>query len=96
MPTFMLQRFLLSNFPNNVLESEIAESVNIMVEQLETLEQSELASRMTLNCTAGPMNKDTTINFDNAKVTLIDVSTGISSNILSFLISFSLLLFVVS
>eukprot|EP01102_Stenamoeba_stenopodia_P012379 TRINITY_DN3901_c0_g1_i1.p1 TRINITY_DN3901_c0_g1~~TRINITY_DN3901_c0_g1_i1.p1 ORF type:complete len:295 (-),score=56.88 TRINITY_DN3901_c0_g1_i1:188-1072(-) len=72
MPTFMLQRFLLANFPNKLLEREIAASVDFMVEQLETLDQTELASRLTLNCTSGPVNRETQFQFDSSKATFID------------------------
>lgn len=72
MPTFMLQRFLLANFPNKDLEYNIAESVDFMVEQLETLTQSELVSRMTLNCTPGPVHRESNINYEQSNITLID------------------------
>jgi maspardin len=53
MPEFMLKRIILENFPVQKLETEIANSVDFMVEQLEALTQAELASRLTLNCTLG-------------------------------------------
>eukprot|EP01120_Amphizonella_sp_Union-15-10_P012515 TRINITY_DN5578_c0_g1_i1.p1 TRINITY_DN5578_c0_g1~~TRINITY_DN5578_c0_g1_i1.p1 ORF type:complete len:314 (+),score=69.93 TRINITY_DN5578_c0_g1_i1:69-1010(+) len=71
MPEFMLKRLLLSNFPSGIMEKEIANSVDFMVEQLETLTQRELASRMTLNCTSGPL-KPTSLDFDQKKITIID------------------------
>lgn len=72
MPTFMLQRFLLANFPNKMLERDIAASVDFMVEQLESLDQNELASRLTLNCTPGSVTRDTQFQFDTSKATFID------------------------
>jgi len=49
MPEFMLKRVLLQNFPTYKMEQEIANSVDFMVEQLESMPGSELASRLILN-----------------------------------------------
>jgi maspardin len=71
MPEFVLKRMILSNFPTSKLESEIANSVDFMVKQLETLTQSELASRLTLNCLPSNFNP-TELQFNKAKITIID------------------------
>eukprot|EP01120_Amphizonella_sp_Union-15-10_P006137 TRINITY_DN1929_c0_g1_i1.p1 TRINITY_DN1929_c0_g1~~TRINITY_DN1929_c0_g1_i1.p1 ORF type:complete len:139 (-),score=39.51 TRINITY_DN1929_c0_g1_i1:71-487(-) len=42
-----------------------------MVEQLETFNQRELASRMTLICSIGPL-KPTSLEFDQEKITVLD------------------------
>jgi len=55
MPEFMLKRIILGNFPTGTQETEIANSIDFMVEQLECLTQSELAGRLTLNCIPGPL-----------------------------------------
>ena len=49
MPDFMLKRLILAAFPEKKFETEIANSIDFMVEQLETLPQRELASRLILN-----------------------------------------------
>eukprot|EP01133_Synstelium_polycarpum_P010774 gene10774-12552_t len=56
MPEFMLKRTILSNYPSGVVDPEIAEAIDFMVQQLESLTQNELASRLTLNCSIGILN----------------------------------------
>lgn len=48
-PEFMLKRILLSNFPQGDLPPHIADSVDFVVEQLETMDHASLSSRLTLN-----------------------------------------------
>jgi len=72
MPEFMLKRMILANFPTKVMEAEIANSIDFMVQQLETLTQSELASRLTLNCTLYESLKPAELPFDKTKITLLD------------------------
>lgn len=91
MPEFVLKRMLLSNFPTSAIEAEIANSIDFVVEQvntklfdkfslinntfvkqLETVSQKELAAKMTLNCTSGPL-KPEKIKIENSTVTIIDV-----------------------
>jgi maspardin len=71
MPEFVLKRMLLSNFPTSAVEAEIANSIDFVVEQLETVSQKELAAKMTLNCTSGPL-KPEKIKIENSTVTIID------------------------
>jgi len=71
MPDFMLKRIVLANFPSKVLEQQIANSVDFMVLQLEALEQRELASRLTLNCSLGNLNP-AEWTWDKSKITVID------------------------
>jgi maspardin len=68
----VLQRQVLKNFPTEPQESEIANSIDFMVEQLELLTQSELASRLVLNC-ADNYVQSTALKFDGKAVTMIDV-----------------------
>ena len=49
MPAFLLKRLLLSHYPKGEVENEIANSIDFVVEQLDSLTQSEIASRLTLN-----------------------------------------------
>lgn len=72
MPEFMLKRIVLSNFPTTNLETEIANSVDFMVEQLETLTQSELAGRLTLNCAPGTL-KPGSVTLASEHITILDV-----------------------
>jgi len=44
---------LLSNFPSGNLETDVADSVDFMVERLEQLNGKQLGSRLTLNRTPG-------------------------------------------
>jgi len=72
MPEFVLKRFVLANFPEKQMEAEIANSVDFMVEQMETLSQKEMASRLTLNCTQGNLKPAEWTIFDKSKITIID------------------------
>jgi len=71
MPEFMLKRIVLSNFPTTTMETEIANSVDFMVEQLETLVQSELAGRLTLNCAPGNI-KPGSVVVPSEHITILD------------------------
>jgi len=71
MPEFMLKRIILSNFPETKMEAEIANSVDFMVGQLETLTQKEISSRLTLNCTYFHLKPSENV-FDKSKITVID------------------------
>lgn len=71
MPEFMLKRIILGNFPTTNMEAEVANSVDFMVEQLEVLTQSELAGRLTLNCTLGPV-KPGCVTLSQENITIID------------------------
>jgi len=71
MPEFVLKRMILNNFPEGKLESDVADSVDFMVQQLESLNQSELASRLTLNCLESSL-KPAELPFDKTKITMID------------------------
>ncbi|XP_064578002.1 maspardin [Zonotrichia leucophrys gambelii] len=50
MPAFMLKKIVLGNFASGPLDPEMADGIDFMVDRLESLGQSELASRLTLNC----------------------------------------------
>jgi len=72
MPEFFLKRMILSNFPAKQLESEIANSVDFMVEQIESLKKEELVSRLTLNCSAYSNLHPDKLAFDKSKITIMD------------------------
>jgi len=69
---------VLSNFPTKVLEVEIANSIDFMVEQLESLNKNELVSRLTLNCTISPSFNPMELPFDKSKITIIDALDDVS------------------
>uniref|UniRef100_A0A672Q2K4 Maspardin n=1 Tax=Sinocyclocheilus grahami TaxID=75366 RepID=A0A672Q2K4_SINGR len=50
MPAFMLKRIVLGNFAKGLMDPKMADAIDFMVDRLESLNQSELASRLTLNC----------------------------------------------
>lgn len=50
MPAFMLKKIVLGNFSSGPVDPMMANAIDFMVDRLESLGQSELASRLTLNC----------------------------------------------
>ncbi|XP_069378580.1 maspardin isoform X2 [Paralichthys olivaceus] len=50
MPAFMLKKIVLGNFAKGPVDPKMADAIDFMVDRLESLNQSELASRLTLNC----------------------------------------------
>ncbi|MGH0153987.1 UNVERIFIED_CONTAM: hypothetical protein FKN15_000667 [Acipenser sinensis] len=50
MPAFMLKKIVLGNFATGPVDVKMADAIDFMVDRLESLGQSELASRLTLNC----------------------------------------------
>uniref|UniRef100_A0A8C4W6Z2 SPG21 abhydrolase domain containing, maspardin n=1 Tax=Gopherus evgoodei TaxID=1825980 RepID=A0A8C4W6Z2_9SAUR len=50
MPAFMLKKIVLGNFASGPVDPVMADGIDFMVDRLESLGQSELASRLTLNC----------------------------------------------
>jgi len=70
MPSFLLKRLVMGSFPRREVDSEIADSLDFMVEKLDSLGQQELAARLTLNCNSSYVDPAKTRHLD---VTLIDV-----------------------
>jgi maspardin len=70
LPGFMLKRMILSNLPSYEVDSEIADSIDFLVEKLESLDRSGLASRLTLNCMEGYVEPQ---KFKDIPVTIMDV-----------------------
>ncbi|XP_028291714.1 maspardin isoform X2 [Gouania willdenowi] len=50
MPAFLLKKIVLGNFSKGPVDLKMADAIDFMVDRLESLNQSELASRLTLNC----------------------------------------------
>lgn len=49
-PSLILKRMIMRNLSIGPVDARIADSIDFMVEKLESLNQQELASRLTLNC----------------------------------------------
>jgi maspardin len=62
---------ILSNLPSYEVDSEIADSIDFLVEKLESLDRSGLASRLTLNCMEGYVEPQ---KFKDIPVTIMDVN----------------------
>ncbi|KAK3601460.1 hypothetical protein CHS0354_033594 [Potamilus streckersoni] len=50
MPALFLKKMVMGNFDRRIVDSDIADSIDFLVEKLDSLSQQELASRLTLNC----------------------------------------------
>jgi maspardin len=70
-PEFVIKRVLLQNFPNTTVEPEIANSIEFILEQLETVPSEDLVSRLSLNFTVGPIVA-TSLSLEQDKITIID------------------------
>ncbi|XP_061720856.1 maspardin-like [Cydia pomonella] len=70
LPSLVLKRMLMGNFSAEKADRRIIEAIDFMVERLESLNQSELASRLTLNCTPGYMQPHL---LSSLPVTVMDV-----------------------
>ncbi|XP_070542261.1 maspardin-like [Ptychodera flava] len=69
-PAFILKRMVMANFNTKMTDGDMADSIDFMVERLDSLSQSQLASRLTLNC------KDSYVEpqkLKNVDITLMDV-----------------------
>lgn len=50
LPSLVLKKMVMGNFTTEKVDGEIIEAIDFMVERLESLNQAELASRLTMNC----------------------------------------------
>lgn len=50
MPAIVLKKMVMGNFDKGLVDKDICDSIDFLVERLDSLTQSELASRLTLNC----------------------------------------------
>ncbi|XP_012280351.1 maspardin isoform X1 [Orussus abietinus] len=50
LPSLVLKKMVMGNFLTQKVDGEIVDAIDFMVERLESLTQSELASRLTMNC----------------------------------------------
>ncbi|XP_031765719.1 maspardin-like [Galleria mellonella] len=70
LPSLVLKRMLMGNFTTEKVDRRMAESIDFMVERLESLTQSELASRLTLNCSPSYVQPQ---QLNNIPITIMDV-----------------------
>ncbi|CAG9772533.1 unnamed protein product [Ceutorhynchus assimilis] len=74
LPALVLKKMLMSNFePEPAKDSDTVKTIDFMVEKLDSLTQSELASRLTLNCIRGYVEAH---KLRDLPVTIIDVFNG--------------------
>jgi len=71
LPEIILKKYVLSYFPTKALPVNIIDSIDFLVEKVESLKRKLLASRITLNTTTGPLEVQ---NFpiEPSKMTIID------------------------
>ncbi|XP_065352404.1 maspardin-like [Cloeon dipterum] len=70
LPSLVLKRMVMGNFSTQIVDSKIADSIDFMVDRLESMSQQDLASRLTLNCLECSVNAQ---KVSGLKITLIDV-----------------------
>ncbi|XP_077374356.1 maspardin isoform X2 [Festucalex cinctus] len=70
MPAFMLKKIVLGNFAKGPVDPEMAGAIDFMVDRLESLNQREIASRLTLNCQNSYVEPH---KIKDVAVTIIDV-----------------------
>ncbi|KAK9498006.1 hypothetical protein O3M35_003896 [Rhynocoris fuscipes] len=71
MPSLVLKKMIMANFPQEHNDKRIIDSIDFMVEKLDSLNQQDLSSRLTINCTNCSI--DTSLLTDVQAVTIIDV-----------------------
>ncbi|XP_077988970.1 maspardin-like isoform X2 [Glandiceps talaboti] len=69
-PAFVLKRMVMGNFNTKLTDGDMADSIDFMVERLDSLSQSQLASRLTLNCKDSYVEPQKLTNID---ITIMDV-----------------------
>ena len=70
LPSFVLKKVLLENFPQEPVEARIADSLDFMVDKLDSMSQRQLASRLTLNTLEGYVEPQ---RLRDIPVTIMDV-----------------------
>ncbi|XP_076046460.1 maspardin-like isoform X1 [Oratosquilla oratoria] len=70
LPSTLLKKMIISRFPRKMMDADIADSIDFMVERLESMSQSELSARLTLNCSQSYVEPQ---RVQNVKVTILDV-----------------------
>ncbi|KAL7594206.1 uncharacterized protein LOC111918762 [Lactuca sativa] len=70
-PSFLLKRYVLTGIPNGPHEPFIADSVDFVVAQVETLTREDLASRLTLTSDAASVGP---LLLSNSLITIMDTN----------------------
>lgn len=70
LPALVLKKMIMGNFGSSKVDPDMVDAIDFMVERLETLPQTELASRLTLNCLRGYVDVN---QLKDLSVTVIDV-----------------------
>ncbi|EDO37239.1 predicted protein [Nematostella vectensis] len=70
MPAFVLKKMIMNNFNTDIVDADIADSIDFMVERLESMGRNELASRLTLNCVDSYVEPQ---KLHDVPITIIDV-----------------------
>ncbi|KAH9316379.1 hypothetical protein KI387_025006, partial [Taxus chinensis] len=70
-PCFMLKRHILTGLPNEPQEPFIADSIDFVVNQLETLERNELASRLILKTSSASISR---LLLPDSEITIMDTN----------------------
>ncbi|ELT96510.1 hypothetical protein CAPTEDRAFT_228609 [Capitella teleta] len=70
MPGLVLKKIIMGSFDKGVVSTSIADSIDFMVETLESISQKELASRLTMNCMNAYVEPQ---KLSEMPITLIDV-----------------------
>jgi maspardin len=71
LPSLLLKKMVMGNFTAENADPRIIESVDFMVERLDSLSQQDLASRLTLNCVTSYLEPHKLSYIEH--VTIIDV-----------------------
>ncbi|XP_073994870.1 maspardin-like [Rhodnius prolixus] len=71
MPSLVLKKMIMANFPQEHQDQRIIDSVDFMVEKLDSLSQQDLSSRLTINCTNSQVDCAQLESVD--LITIIDV-----------------------
>lgn len=69
-PSLLLKKMIMGSFTASKVDAGIADSIDFMVEKLESLSQQDLASRLTMNCINSYVEPQ---RIRNTPVTIIDV-----------------------
>jgi len=82
MPSVYLRELILESFPSEpIMDESIRNAVDFQMSMLDTLDQSELASRITLNVQAGLSNsicRPGALRLEDSKITFIDAMDQVS------------------
>lgn len=70
MPALFLKKMVMGNFDRRLTDPEIADSIDFMVDKLDSITQQELASRLTLNCMNCYVEPQKLVGLD---ITIMDV-----------------------